>query len=37
MPRPLIKVESLPYNETGKLLRKNLVNLFIQNRSKLKN
>ena len=37
MPRPLIKVKSLPYNETGKLLRKNLVNLFIQNRSKLKN
>ena len=37
MPRPLIKVESLPYNETGKLIRKNLVNLFIQNRNTLKN
>lgn len=37
MPRPLIKVKSLPYNETGKLLRKNLVSLFIQNRNRLKN
>ena len=37
MPRPLIKVKSLPYNETGKLLRKSLVSMFIQNRSRLKN
>lgn len=36
MPRPLIKVKSLPYNEMGKLLRKNLVSLFIQNRNRLK-
>ena len=37
MPRPFIKAESLPYNETGKLLRKNLVSLLIQNRNNLKN
>ena len=36
MPRPLIKVKSLPYNETGKLLRKNLISLFTQSRSHLK-
>lgn len=28
MPRPLIKIENLPYNETGKLPRKNLLDLF---------
>lgn len=28
VPRPLIKVDKLPYNETGKLPRKNLVTLF---------
>ena len=32
VPRPLIKVEKLPYNETGKLPRKNLINLFKQSR-----
>ena len=32
VPRPLIKVEKLPYNETGKLPRKNLINLFNQYR-----
>ena len=37
MPRPLIKVESLPYNETGKLLRKKLISLFTQQRNQLKN
>ena len=33
IPRPLIKVENLPYNETGKLPRKNLVALFKQYRN----
>ena len=33
VPRPLIKVEKLPYNETGKLPRKNLVTLFKQYRN----
>lgn len=33
MPRPLIKVEKLPYNETGKLPHKNLINLFKQHRT----
>ncbi len=28
LPRPLIKVEKLPYNETGKLPRKNLITLL---------
>ena len=37
IPRPLIKVDSLPYNETGKLLRKNLISLFMQRRNQLKN
>lgn len=37
MPRPLIKVKNLPYNETGKLLRKKLLNLFMQQRNNLKN
>ena len=32
LPRPLIKVEKLPYNETGKLPRKNLINLLEQSR-----
>lgn len=36
LPRPLIKVEKLPYNETGKLPRKNLINLFNQHRNLLK-
>ncbi len=36
IPRPLIKVEKLPYNETGKLPRKNLLNLFKQHRNLLK-
>lgn len=34
IPRPLIKVEKLPYNETGKLPRKNLIGLLDQYRSK---
>jgi acyl-coenzyme A synthetase/AMP-(fatty) acid ligase len=33
MPRPLIKLEKLPYNETGKLPRKNLVTLLEQYRN----
>ena len=33
LPRPLIKVENLPYNETGKLPRKNLVDLFFKLRN----
>lgn len=33
IPRPLIKVEKLPYNETGKLPRQNLVTLFKQQRT----
>ena len=33
VPRPLIKVEKLPYNETGKLPRKNLVTLLAQHRN----
>ena len=33
VPRPLIKVEKLPYNETGKLPRKNLITLFNQQRT----
>lgn len=33
MPRPLIKVEKLPYNETGKLPLKNLLNLLTQTRN----
>ncbi|MCW8900884.1 MAG: AMP-binding protein [Gammaproteobacteria bacterium] len=33
LPRPLIKVEKLPYNETGKLPLKNLVNLLMQYRN----
>jgi len=33
IPRPLIKVEKLPYNETGKLPRQNLLTLFKQQRS----
>jgi len=37
VPRPLIKVEKLPYNETGKLPRQNLINLFQQHRNRLKN
>ncbi len=37
LPRPLIKVKKLPYNETGKLPRKNLLNLYKQLRSHLKN
>lgn len=37
LPRPLIKVEKLPYNETGKLPRKNLLTLFKQHREQLKN
>ena len=32
LPRPLIKVEKLPYNETGKLPRKNLISLLEQSR-----
>ena len=34
VPRPLIKVDKLPYNETGKLPRKNLINLYQQYRNK---
>ena len=34
LPRPLIKVDRLPYNETGKLPRKNLINLLELCRSK---
>lgn len=37
MPRPLIKVKSLPYNETGKLSRVNLMNMLKQNHNRLKN
>ena len=37
IPRLLINVEKLPYNETGKLPRKNLLNLFKQHRNLLKN
>ena len=37
VPRPLIKVEKLPYNETGKLPRKDLINLLQQYRNHLKN
>lgn len=39
VPRPLIKVDKLPYNETGKLPRKNLLNLYKQyrNNKQLKN
>jgi len=37
IPRPLIKVEKLPYNETGKLPRKSLINLLKQSRNYLKN
>ena len=33
VPRPLIKVEKLPYNESGKLPRKNLITLFNQHRN----
>ena len=33
VPRPLIIVEKLPYNETGKLPRKNLISLFNQHRT----
>jgi acyl-coenzyme A synthetase/AMP-(fatty) acid ligase len=33
VPRPLILVEKIPYNETGKLPRKNLINLFKQYRN----
>ena len=33
LPRPLIKVEKIPYNETGKLPRKNLLDLLKQSRS----
>jgi len=33
IPRPLIKVDKLPYNESGKLPRKNLITLFNQLRS----
>ena len=33
MPRPLIKVEKLPYNEAGKLPLKNLLNLLTQTRN----
>ena len=33
MPRPLIKVEKLPYNETGKLPLKNLLSLLTQTRN----
>lgn len=33
MPRPLIKIEKLPYNETGKLPRKNLLSLLKQHRN----
>ena len=33
MPRPLIKVKTLPYNQTGKLPQKNLVTLLKQHRS----
>ena len=32
LPRPLIKVEKIPYNETGKLPRKNLMSLLKQSR-----
>ncbi|MCK5725010.1 MAG: acyl-CoA synthetase, partial [Gammaproteobacteria bacterium] len=37
VPRPLIKVEKLPYNETGKLPRKDLISLLQQYRNHLKN
>lgn len=39
LPRPLLKVEGLPYNETGKLPRKNLIDLFskLRNNKQLKN
>ncbi len=33
VPRPLIKVDKLPYNESGKLPRKNLITLFHQHRA----
>lgn len=33
MPRPLIKVEKLPYNETGKLPQKNILELYKQHRT----
>lgn len=33
VPRPLIKVDKLPYNESGKLPRKNLLTLFHQHRT----
>lgn len=36
LPRPLIKVEKIPYNETGKLPRKNLLNVLEQYRSNKK-
>ncbi len=36
VPRPLIKVKNLPYNETGKLPQKNLLILFKQSRNHLK-
>lgn len=36
MPRPLIKVEKLPYNESGKLPRKKLIDIFKQTRNVLK-
>lgn len=37
MPRPLIKVKKIPYNENGKLPRKNIIDLFKQHRNILKN
>lgn len=37
IPRPFIKVEKLPYNEIGKLPRKDLLTLLKQCRSLLKN
>lgn len=36
IPRPFIKVEKLPYNETGKLPRKDLLRLLKQHRNPLK-
>jgi len=36
MPRPLIIVEKLPYNESGKLPRKSLIDLFKKSRNTLK-
>lgn len=36
LPRPLIKVEKIPYNETGKLPRKNLMSLLELSRANKK-